>query len=88
MQLPAGWLHGATLGLDYKHVFAVTQTVTLGNAALARSVTLDASQDIDLFTVRLAVPLEAWRKARRDMKQDGRPAPGSNSLACMVASER
>lgn len=56
-QLPIGWLHGATLGLDYKHVFAATRTVTLGNAALARSVTLDASQDIDLLTVRLAVPL-------------------------------
>jgi hypothetical protein len=47
----------ALVGFDYKHVFLGSQTVTLGNAGLARIVTLSAQPDLDLFMANLAFPL-------------------------------
>jgi hypothetical protein len=48
---------GAKLGFDYKHVFLGSENVILGSAAQARIVNLNVSQDIDLFTLRLAIPV-------------------------------
>jgi hypothetical protein len=47
---------GTTIAFDYKHVMLASESVTLGSPA-TRQVTANVSQGIDLFMVRLAVPL-------------------------------
>ena len=47
---------GTNIGIDYKHVFLESYTVSLGTQA-TRQVGVKVSSDMDLVTVRLAVPL-------------------------------
>jgi len=56
MPLAIGPWPGTTIGFDYKHVFLASQNVLLGNVAV-RAVSQNVYQDIDMFMVRLAVPL-------------------------------
>jgi hypothetical protein len=52
----AGLPAGSNIGIDYKHVFLESYTVALGTVA-TRQVTVKASPDMDLVTVRLGVLL-------------------------------
>jgi hypothetical protein len=49
-------LRGANIALDYKHVFFGNYTAALGTIP-TRQVNARLSPDMDLVTVRLAVPL-------------------------------
>jgi hypothetical protein len=51
-------LRRSLIGFEYKHAFLGSENVTLGSAGQGTIVGLNVKQDIDLFTARLAVPLQ------------------------------
>jgi hypothetical protein len=48
---------GAAFILQYRHVFALSENMSLGSVAQGRIVSFNVSQDLDLVTAGLAIPL-------------------------------